>query len=116
MRSARRGAGTSTVEVSGISAQGIWLFLGDREVFLPFAAFPWFRQAPVAGVLNVERPQPHHVYWPDLDIDLHLDSIEHPERYPLVSRERATGPKGRAMGLRTPRPKRPVSRKGSRSD
>jgi hypothetical protein len=88
MKSARRGAGTSTVEVAGISAHGIWLFLGDREVFLSFVAFPWFREAPVSGVLNVERPQPHHVYWPDLDIDLHLESIEHPERYPFVSRER----------------------------
>ena len=42
----------------------------------------------MSGVLNVERPQPHHLYWPDLDIDLHLDSIDHPERYPHVSQER----------------------------
>jgi hypothetical protein len=25
------------------------------------------------------------LYWPDLDIDLAVDSIQHPERYPLVS-------------------------------
>jgi hypothetical protein len=25
------------------------------------------------------------LYWPDLDIDLAVDSIEHPEQYPLVS-------------------------------
>jgi hypothetical protein len=29
-----------------------------------------------------ERPQPQHLYWPDLDVDLSVDSIEHPERYP----------------------------------
>jgi hypothetical protein len=64
----------------------VWLFLGDREIFLPFEKFPWFRDAPVAGVLNVERPQPHHLYWPDLDVDLAVDSIRHPEKFPLVAR------------------------------
>ena len=86
MKSARRGEDTSQVEVSGISAHGIWLYLGDREAFLPFADFPWFREARVAGVLHVERPQPHHLYWPDLDVDLAVESIDHPERFPLVSR------------------------------
>jgi hypothetical protein len=28
---------------------------------------------------------PEHLYWPDLDIDLSVESIEHPERFPLVS-------------------------------
>lgn len=87
MRSVPRG-GVTLVEVSGISPHGLWLFLGDREAFLSFERFPWFRDAPVSGVLNVERPQPHHLYWPDLDIDLSVESIFHPERYPLVSRER----------------------------
>ncbi len=74
MKSARRGADTSLVEVSVVSAHGMWLFLGHREVSLPFENFPWFREASVAGVLNVERPQPHPLDWPDLDIDLHLES------------------------------------------
>jgi hypothetical protein len=26
------------------------------------------------------------LYWPDLDVDLHIDSIEDPERYPVVSK------------------------------
>jgi hypothetical protein len=38
--------------------------------------------------LNVELPHPHHLYWPDLDVDLAVESIEHPERFPLVSRKR----------------------------
>jgi hypothetical protein len=29
---------------------------------------------------------PHHLYWPDLDIDLAVESIRHPEQFPLVSR------------------------------
>ena len=102
MRSAPRGDATSQVEVSGITAHGVWLLLGDREVFLPFEAFPWFRDAPVAGVLHVERPQPHHLYWPDLYIDLSVESILDPERYPLVSRERPSPRSQRGAGPRRP--------------
>ncbi len=110
MKSAPRGDDTSHVEVSGISAHGVWLFLGDREVFLPFKAFPWFRDAPVAGVLHVERPQPHHLYWPDLDIDLSVESILDPGRYPLVSRERPNPRLQRAAGPRRTRTKTTPSR------
>jgi hypothetical protein len=39
--------------------------------------------------LNVQRPQEDHLFWPDLDVDLSVESIEHPDRFPLVSRERA---------------------------
>jgi hypothetical protein len=98
MKSAPRGDNTSHVEVSGISAHGVWLLLGNREIFLAFKEFPWFRDAPVSGVLHVERPQPHHLYWPDLDIDLSVDSILNPEHFPLVSRERPTPPLHQVAG------------------
>src|SRR5262245_55755800 len=88
MKSVPPGSGTSAVEVSGISVHGIWLFLGDRELFLPFEKFPWFRDASVAGVLHVERPRPDHLYWPDLDIDLAVESILDPDKFPLISRGR----------------------------
>ena len=74
------------VEVSQISQHGILLLLADREMFLSFDDFPWFKDASVSAVLNVELPQPHHLYWPDLDIDLSVESIEHPERFPLIAR------------------------------
>ena len=32
---------------------------------------------------RVEQPTPGHFYWPDLDVDLGLESIEHPDRFPL---------------------------------
>jgi hypothetical protein len=60
--------------------------LGDDELFLPFEAFPWFRSATIAEIGNVRLVSPGHLYWPDLDVDLSTDSIEHPEMYPLVSR------------------------------
>jgi hypothetical protein len=72
-------------EVSHISEHGIWLSLRHQELFLSYQDFPWFENAPVSAVLNVQLPQPHHLYWPDLDIDLSVESIKHPERFPLVA-------------------------------
>ncbi len=40
------------------------------------------------SILNVELTHPQHLYWPDLDVDLSVESIEHPERFPLISKER----------------------------
>ena len=88
MRSALRGKNISDVEVTNVSRHGFWVLLGGRELFLPFGKFPWFKNAPVAQLLNVELPHPTHLYWPDLDVDLSLESIEFPERFPLVSRAR----------------------------
>jgi hypothetical protein len=80
------GADTLEVEVTNVSTHGFWLLLGAEELFVPFAEFPWFKDASIAKLLHVERRQAHHLYWPDLDIDLAIDSIRHPERFPLVSR------------------------------
>ena len=77
------GKNTSEIEVTLISSHGIWLLAGDRELFMPYDEFPWFKDAPVAKILNVQIPAPGHFYWPDLDVDLDLESIEHPESYPL---------------------------------
>ena len=80
------GAATSAAEVTNISKHGFWLLLDGRELFLPFADFPWFKHATVDAILRLERPTPGHLHWPDLDVDLAVDSIEHPQRYPLKSR------------------------------
>jgi len=74
------------VEVNHISQHGIWLLVGDREMFLSRDKFPWFKDASVSAVLNVQLPQPHHFYWPDPDIDLAVELIEHPEHFPLVAK------------------------------
>jgi hypothetical protein len=79
------GTATLDVEVTNISKHGFWVYLGDRELFLSFEDFPWFAKASVGAILEVERPQPLHLYWPALDIDLAVESIEHPDRYPLKS-------------------------------
>jgi hypothetical protein len=80
------GMTTSQVEVTNISQHGFWLLLDEQELFLPFAEYPWFRRAAVEAILRLEQPRPGHLHWPDLDVDLSVDSIEHPERYPLKSK------------------------------
>jgi hypothetical protein len=72
--------------VTNISRHGFRVLLDERELFLAFEEYPWFRRAPVEAILRLERPQPDHLRWPDLDIDLSVDSIEHPERYPLKAK------------------------------
>ncbi len=89
MSSIPLGTSTSVAEVTNISRHGVWVLIDERELFMPFEDFPWFRNASVASILNLERPQPHHLYWPELDIDLSLDSIENPDKYPLKSKSRA---------------------------
>jgi hypothetical protein len=89
MLSFLRGASTSDVEVTNVSKHGFWLLLGSEELFVPFSQFPWFKDAPIGKLMNVERPQLHHLYWPDLDVDLAVESIRHPEKFPLVSRSTA---------------------------
>lgn len=86
MSSRKLGKDTSPVEVTNVSGHGFWLLTDDRELFLPFDDFPWFRDAPIGKVLNVEEPTPGHFFWPDLDVDLGIESIEHPERFPLEAR------------------------------
>lgn len=72
-------------EVTNVSSHGFWLLINENERFVSFKAFPWFRDASIAQLTNVELPSAHHLYWPDLDVDLAVDSLDHPERYPLVS-------------------------------
>ena len=88
MKSETHGVHTSAVEVTNISRHGFWLFLEEKESFLAFDQFPWFKDAPVESILNVQLLNEHHLYWPDLDVDLHVDSIEHPERFPLVASDK----------------------------
>jgi len=83
MNSSAPGQGISEVEVTNISAHGVWLLVRDRELFMSYEDFPWFKDHPVKSILNVEEPSPGHFYWPDFDVDLTAEMIKHPERFPL---------------------------------
>ena len=89
MKSKARGENILEVEVTHISKHGFWLLLGEKELFLPFREFPWFKGAAVSAILNVRLLHPGHLYWPDLDVDLAVESIEHPGKFPLIAKPSA---------------------------
>jgi hypothetical protein len=88
MTSEPLGTNTLEAEVIGVSLSGILVSLHDgrRNLYLPFAKFPCFENGTIRQIQNVQRPSDGHLYWPDLDIDLAVESIEHPERFPLMSK------------------------------
>jgi hypothetical protein len=97
MKSSPRGRATSA-EVSHISPFGIWVLVARREFFLAYDTFPWFRGATVAQIHEVELQHGHHLRWPSLDVDLDLDRMAKPERYPLVSAPRKARAAASAAG------------------
>jgi len=67
-----------------INAQGIMICVNGQDFFLSYNRIPWMREASIKDVLNVQMCGNDAVEWPDLDIDLEIDSLRHPERYPLL--------------------------------
>jgi len=86
MKSSALGKITSKVEVQNISTFGVWLYAAGKEFFLPYERHPWFKDATVGEITNVQFLFEHHLHWPDLDVDLDIDSLQHPEKYPLVAK------------------------------
>ena len=73
----------SEIEVTHVSAHGIWLLTHDEELLMPYEDFPWFKEQTIGAILNVEQPSPDHYYWPMIDVDLTKEIIQHPDRFPL---------------------------------
>jgi len=84
MRSANPGKNIS-ISVENITPFGIWLLIREKEYFLSFKEFPYFKDQTLSSLYNVQLLHGYHLYWPDLDIDLEIDNLENPERYPLKS-------------------------------
>ena len=84
MKSTKHGKHTSLVEVCNISAHGFWVFVTYREYFVAFDENPWFKNAKISQILNVQLLHGHHLHWPDLDVDLEVESLANPKKFPLV--------------------------------
>ena len=80
------GASTSGVEVTHVSQHGFWLLLKDEKLLVPFSEFPWFKDVTIDQLSKVELPSENHLYWPQLDIDICVDSIRNPKAFPLISK------------------------------
>ncbi|MBL7077333.1 MAG: DUF2442 domain-containing protein [Kiritimatiellae bacterium] len=82
MNSSTLGVNTSVVEVTHIDSRSMWLYVDGKEHYMPFDEFPWFAEATVRQISNVERQGSDHFHWPSLDVDLTLDMIDYPAKYP----------------------------------
>ena len=87
MKSGRPGNAILSAEVAQVSNRGMWLYLPNtqREYYLSFEDFPWFKEATFRQLSAIEVERGHIVRWPELDVDLDLDRIENPQRYPLIA-------------------------------
>ncbi len=78
------GTTISEVEILNISIHGLWIYVKDKEYFLPYEDYPWFKEARLSEIQNVQLLHGDHLHWPKLDVDLSIDGLEHPEKYPLT--------------------------------
>lgn len=86
MKSKRLGKNISEIDIH-TSPFGVWLLVRDTEYFLPYNEYPWFQDARISDVYDVQLLHKTHLYWPTLDVDLDLDSLNNPEKYPLTYRD-----------------------------
>ena len=82
MKSKLTGKRISDVEVTQISIGGIWILIDDKEYFLPFEKFPWFKNANVGQIHNVQLLNDHELHWPDLNLNLSVESLGQPDHVP----------------------------------
>ena len=72
-----------------INAQGIMISVAGNDYFLSYNRIPWMKDASIKSVLNVRMSGQNAIEWPDLDVDLEIESLKHPERYPLAIKRNA---------------------------
>lgn len=79
------GTVTLTSEITNITKNGFWLFTANNEYFVPFQDYPVLEQATIKQLNRFTEVVPGHFHWPDLDCDIELDALKHPEQFPLAS-------------------------------
>ncbi|MDP2806715.1 MAG: DUF2442 domain-containing protein [bacterium] len=88
MRSLKPGK-SILLNVENITPFDIWLFVKEREYFLSFQQYPYFKDQTLNSIQNVQLLHGCHLYWPDLDVDLEIDNLENPGKYKLRSKSLA---------------------------
>ncbi|MCI5523797.1 MAG: DUF2442 domain-containing protein [Treponema sp.] len=86
-------AGTGTLvqtktlaEVTNISPNGIWILANDKEYFISYKDYPVFETATIREIAAVTTDFSGNLHWEELDADIELESLEYPEKYPLIYR------------------------------
>ena len=77
------GIGTSESKTCflGTSPEGIAILVNGKEYFLRYTDFPWFEYCNAVELRDMTADR-WGVYWNSLDIDLSIESLEDPARFP----------------------------------
>jgi hypothetical protein len=84
MKSLKHGKDIS-ISIENITPFGIWIFVNEKEYFLSYKDYPYFKEQTLNSIQNVQLLHGYHLYWPNLDIDLEVNNLEQPEKFPLKS-------------------------------
>jgi hypothetical protein len=85
MKLLKRGKDIS-VSVENITPFGLWMYVKEKEYFLSYKDYPYFKDQTLRSIQNVQLLHGIHLFWPELDVDLEIDNLENPQKYPLKSR------------------------------
>lgn len=75
---------STLADVLMINDRGIMISVLGQDYFLSYNRVPWMKDATISDVLDVRMSGKNAIEWPKLDVDLEIDSLRHPERYPLL--------------------------------
>ena len=63
---------------------GILISVFGSDYYVSYDRLPWFRNAKVSDIFNVKMCRNEGIRWETLDVDLEIESLKYPEKYPLV--------------------------------
>jgi len=86
MKSAALGKNIFPVEIN-ITRFGLWLYLDDKEFFLAYEEYPFFKNATIPDIYDVELHHKTHLHWPTLDVDLSIAILKNPHHFPLIAQQ-----------------------------
>ncbi|MBD9358646.1 DUF2442 domain-containing protein [Methylomonas sp. EbA] len=69
-----------------MSSHGLWLKTRENTLYMAYDDFPWFKNQSLQIIYQVEEPSPDHFYWPEIDVDLTIEMIKHPDRHLLQAK------------------------------
>ena len=77
-----RNAKANGASILAIDHLGFILNVNGKDYRLNFSDYPWFEYCTIHEIVNVHSDQ-WGVYWEEAGIELELESLEHPNNYPL---------------------------------
>ncbi len=83
MNLSNSGINTLDYEITAITKNGIWIFINEKEYFIPFKNYPELLKLNLKELLDVKFNPPDHLYWENADIDIELNALEEPKNFPL---------------------------------